>query len=169
MTDRWDLLGALDSGAARMAALRAGVESGGPWPAAERFDHAPEASWGPPELLAHVAEMLPYWYGEVERVLAGPPGAAVPFGRTGEDPVRIAIIGRDRSLPASELFERIDAGTKRWRDRLETMTDDDLARRGLHPTRGELTVGDIIGRMVTGHLAEHADQLDGILAAPRGV
>ena len=37
------------------------------------------------ELLAHVAEMLPYWLGEVERILAGPP-EPVPFGRVGSDP-----------------------------------------------------------------------------------
>jgi hypothetical protein len=169
MSDRDELIGALDSAAATLIALRPAVERGAPWPLADRFDHAPEASWGPPELLAHVAEMLTYWYGEVERVLAGRPGETVAFGRTGEDPIRIAIIGRDRSLPVGELFERIGAGTDRWRARLGTLSDDDLARPGLHPTRGELPVEEIVRRMVVGHLGEHAEQLSGILTPDRGV
>ena len=81
----------------RLDQLRPGIDAGAPWPLADRFDHDPEASWGPMELLAHVAEMLPYWLGEVERILAGP-AEPVPFGRVGSDPVRIALIGRDRAL-----------------------------------------------------------------------
>ena len=59
----------------------------------------PEASWGPREVLAHVEEMLPFWLGEMERVIDGDGSAAVPFGRTADDAIRLGIIDRDRSLP----------------------------------------------------------------------
>ena len=49
---------------ARGDTIRAGVAAGGPWPLADRWDDAPETEWGPPETLAHVAEMLGYWDGE---------------------------------------------------------------------------------------------------------
>jgi hypothetical protein len=147
----------------RLAQLRLRIDAGETWPLADRFDHDPEASWGPKELLAHVAEMLPYWLGEVERILAGPP-EPVPFGRTGSDPVRIALIGRDRALPTTELYARIEAWLERWTHRLPTLGADQLSKTGLHPTLGEMTVEAIVGRMIVRHLDEHVDQLEAILA-----
>ena len=57
--------------------------------------------------------MLPYWLGEVERILAGWP-RPVPFGRVATDEVRIAIIGRDRTVPLRELFDRVEADVSRY-------------------------------------------------------
>ena len=151
----------------RLDGLRPAVEAGAPWPMAARFDHDPEASWGPMELLAHVAEMLPFWLGEVERILVEPPDP-VPFGRLGTDPVRIALIGRDRTLPVAELYTRIDAGLKRWVDRLATLSPAQLAKIGLHPRLGEMTVEAIIERQVIGHFDEHVRQLESILGPTRG-
>jgi hypothetical protein len=156
----------LDAVATELASMRPRVEAGAPWPLTERYDHDPEASWGPPELLAHVAEMLSYWLGEVERLIAAPDGPT-PFGRIGTDARRIEMIGRDRELPPAELFDRIEAGTRRWNQRLGTLSDQHLAATGLHETRGEMTVGAIVERMLLGHLEEHAEQLRGILAAAK--
>ncbi len=154
-----DLLARLDAARTRLAALRPAVLAGAPWPLAERFDHTPEAAWGPPEVLAHVSEMLPYWLGEVERILAGPAGAAVPFGRIGTDPLRIASIERDRSLPADELFDRIDRGLDRWTQRVQALTPDDWTRLGSHPTRGDMTIAAIADRQIAAHTEEHVEQL----------
>ena len=142
--------------------LQSRIDARAPWPLAARFDHDPEASWGPMELLAHVAEMLPYWLGEVERILAGPP-EPIPFGRVGSDPVRIALIGRDRALPTGELYARIDSWVERWGHRLASLTPAQRAKVGLHPRLGEMTIEGIAERMVVNHLAEHVDQLESIL------
>ena len=162
-----ELIARIERAVAALAAQRGKVEAGQPWPLSERFDHAPEASWGPPEVLAHVSEMLPYWLGEVERILAGPPDP-VPFGRVGDDPVRIAIIGRDRTLPIGELFVRIDQGGARWSERLSRLSPSERTKRGLHPTRGVMSVEEIAGRQIAGHLEEHVTQMDEILARSRG-
>jgi DinB superfamily len=143
--------------------LRGEVAGGEPWPLAERFGAEPEAAWGPPEVLAHVDEMLPFWLGEMERIVAGSP-EPVPFGRVATDPVRSAIIGRDRTLPSRELFDRLDAGVARYERRLPGLTAADLARRGLHPRRGEMTVAGILDEFVVRHLEEHAGQLRDVLA-----
>lgn len=144
--------------------LRPALEAGVPWPLAVRFDHDPEASWGPNEVLAHTAEMLPYWLGEVERILAGPP-EPVPFGRIGTDPVRVASIERDRTLPIGVLLDRVREGADRWIARLGSMTSEELGKVGLHPRLGEMTVESIVQRQVVGHLAEHVHQLESILGA----
>ena len=148
----------------RLERLRPGIDAGAPWPLAARFDHDPEAAWGPMELLAHVAEMLPYWLGEIERILSGP--APVAFGRVGTDPVRVALIGRDRTLPTAELYARIDAWLERWDHRLTTLTPAQRGTVGLHPTLGEMTVDAIVERMIARHLEDHLDQLETILGGP---
>jgi hypothetical protein len=35
-------------------------------------------------------------------------------------------------------------------------------RRGMHPTRGEMTVERIFEKFIASHLEEHADQLDSL-------
>lgn len=149
----------------KLASLRPRVEAGGPWPLAERFGTEPEARWGPPEVLAHVAEMLPYWRGQAERVLAGGE-EPVPFGRVADDPVRLAIIERDRTVPSSELFGRIDLDLARWLARLAELGPEERARRGSHPRLGEMRVGGIVERFVAGHLEEHVEQLEAALERP---
>jgi hypothetical protein len=70
--------------------LRPAVIAGEPWPLARQFGTEPEARWGASEVLAHVAEMLPFWLGEVERILAASTGPA-PFGRLITKELRIFL------------------------------------------------------------------------------
>jgi DinB superfamily len=149
---------------AAYAALAPRIASGEPWPLAEDYGTGPEASWGPREVLAHLVEMLPYWLGELERVVEGDGAAPVPFGRIADDAVRIGMIGRERSLPLRVLFERIDAGIAAWEARLPTLTAVDRAKVGLHPRDGEMRVDAMPVRFVVGHLEGHAAQLETILA-----
>jgi hypothetical protein len=141
------------------------ILAGEPWPLADDYGTGPEASWGPREVLAHVEEMLPFWLGEMERVIDGDGSASVPFGRIADDPVRIGIIERDRSLPLRVLFGRIDAGLAAWATRIPTLTDTESARIGVHPRLGEMPAPAILDRFVTGHAEDHIAQLNDILAA----
>jgi hypothetical protein len=149
---------------ATFAALAPAVDARRPWPLSEQFGTEPEASWGPQETLAHVAEMLPFWLGEIERIVdAG--GAVVPFGRIADDELRIGVIGRDRSLPPRALFDRIAASVALVGRRLALLDEPAAAMRGSHPRLGELTVAEIVDRFMGNHLAEHATQLAATLAA----
>jgi hypothetical protein len=156
----------LRAAASRLAATRPATMEGAPWALAERFDDTPEAEWGPPEVLAHVAEMIPFWQGEMERIIAGAAAGApepVPFGRVATDSVRLAVLARDRSLPPAELFDRIAWSIDRLERRWSALAPDDRARLGLHPRLGEMTVEAIATRFVVSHLADHAVQLESIL------
>lgn len=143
-------------------ALRPQIDAGEPWPLADHFGAEPEAHWGPREVLAHCEEMLPYWIGEIERILAGPEPA--PYGRTQTDAIRVATIERDRTLPIRELLARIADGTARYARRLPELTAADIRRRGLHPTRGEQTIEQLLEQTVVGHLEGHLAQLRETLA-----
>ncbi len=163
MPDELDGLATLRAG---YAGLERPVVDGAPWPLAGAFGTEPEAAWGPRELLAHVAEMLPFWLGELEKVVEGAPdGSPVPFGRVATDAVRIGLIERDRTLPLPVLFARIDAGLGHWSERLGTLSDLERSRIGRHPTLGEMSAPAFFGRFILGHAQEHVTQLEEILAA----
>ncbi|HEX6868002.1 MAG TPA: DinB family protein, partial [Candidatus Limnocylindrales bacterium] len=139
MTNPSTELDRLADARAAYAALTDRLLGGEPWPLATDFGTGPEASWGPREVLAHLVEMLPFWLGELERVVDGDGATPVPFGRIADDTVRIGMIGRERTLPMRVLVARLDAGITAWMERLPGLTDADRARVGLHPRLGEMT------------------------------
>lgn len=120
--------------------------------------------WVAREVLAHIVEMLPYWLGEIERIIAGPV-EPVPFGRTPADLVRMLTVDRDRTLPMFELYARLDNSLERVLRRLLELDERQAARRGLHKSRGEMTVRQIVGVMLADHIEEHCKQLAAALDA----
>ena len=156
----------LEDGVAAITALRGRLEAGAPWPLAELYGTEAEASWGPQELLAHIQEMLPFWLGEVERILDSDAAAGpFPFGRVGgaDDVLRIGIIGRDRRLPLRELLARVDTDGRRVAARLREISDADAERLGANPS-GPMSVATLLERFVVGHVEDHVVQLERILA-----
>ena len=151
---------------AAYAALAPRVIAGEPWALAAAFGTEPEASWGPREVLAHVEEMLPFWLGEMERIVDGPLPGPTPFGRVADDAVRIGLIERDRTLPIRVLFARVDAGMRAWSERLASLTAAERTRVGLHPRLGEVPVDRMLERFVLGHAEDHVAQLEEILGRP---
>jgi hypothetical protein len=144
--------------AAAIGSLRGPIEAGQPWPMGPVAGDGPEAAWGPPKVLAHTAEALQYWLGEIERVLAGTP-EPVPFGRVATDPLRTLTIERDRTLPPRELIGRIESTVGRYVARLPELSPGDWQKQGIHPRLGVMTVAAILERFVGSHLDEHATQL----------
>jgi len=118
--------------------------------------------WVARETLAHVDEMLIYWLGEIERVLSGSV-EPVPFGRPPTDLVRQLTVDRDRTLPVSELYARLDNNLERVLRRLLELDERQAAKRGLHKERGEMTVKQIVETMLAGHIEEHCRQLSAAL------
>jgi DinB superfamily len=156
--DAPEQIGRMAAATAVIASLRGPIAAGEPWPAGPVSGDGPEAEWGPPEVLAHTAEMLQFWLGEIERVLAGSE-EPVAFGRVSTDPLRTQSIERDRSLPTGELISRIQSSVARYAARLPELSAAQWQKRGLHPRLGEMTVQAMLERFVAGHLDEHAVQL----------
>ena len=109
-------------------------------------------------MLAHLAEMAPYWLGEIERVLDGVRGARAASAGSRPTTVRIGLVERDRSAArrASCTTGSTTPSTRfdrRWR----SLTPADLARRGVHPKRGEMTVAQMPDPFIVGHLEDHVD------------
>ena len=113
--------------------------------------------WDRGQVLAHVAEMLPYWAQQAELVASG---RQTEFGRVKIDPDRVGAIERDRREDPARLLGRVDEGVAVVLALLDRLNDQDLARTGRHQTLGDMTVAEIVDRFAVAHLEEHADQLD---------
>jgi hypothetical protein len=142
--------------------MRSRVEMGAPPP-----DDLPRRrEWVGREILAHIDEMLPYWLGEIERVITGTI-EPVPFGREQTDLIRVLTVDRDRTLPVPELYARLDNSLERVLRRLLELDERQVERRGLHKRRGEMTVRQIVDTMLASHIEEHVKQMAAALdAAP---
>ncbi|MGH2464635.1 MAG: DinB family protein [Candidatus Limnocylindrales bacterium] len=154
----------LTRAASEIGALREPIDAARPWPLKLISGDGPEAEWGSPEILAHVAEALQYWLGELERVVDGT-SEPVAFGRVATDPLRTMTIERDRTLPPGELISRIQTSVGRYAARLPQLSAADWQKRGIHPRLGEMTVAEILPRFVVGHVEEHVVQLREAIAA----
>ena len=126
-------------------------------------DPATGERWDAGQVLAHVAEFLPYWLGEARRVVeSASVSDPVPFGRTKDDPVRVESIEAGRNdLPNVQMATMHDgaAAVRRW---LSELSDTAWSARGVHPTMGEMNLERIVEVFMVGHLEQHADQLDAI-------
>ena len=159
-----DLAARLRDAGTALLDLRGPLVAGEPWPLSADYGHTPESEWGPPEVLGHVDEMLPYWVDELERVLAGDASDPPRFGRIATDQSRLDRIDLDRHKPVAELLDDIRSGLDRASAFIGRLTEADLARVGVHPSRGEISVGDSLEAFLSGHLEGHVAQLREILA-----
>lgn len=154
----------IEAGRAALLGLRDDVERREPWPLSKAYGAEPESDWGPKEVLAHVAEMAPYWLNQIETILAAPAGAPPAFGRVATDPDRIERIGQDRSLPAGELFQQIDRALADVVARFRRLDPAEQTRVGVHVRLGEIAIPTIFDRFIVGHVEDHVRQLQEILA-----
>jgi threonine dehydratase len=128
-------------------------------------DPGAEERWEAGQVWAHLAEFPGYWHDQLRMVASARASGGVaplPFGRTKEDAGRIASVERERRTDPGELLRRVTAQIADVSATLARLPDDAWHARGVHPTRGEMTLGEIVERFVLSHLEEHADQLDGL-------
>lgn len=121
--------------------------------------------WEAGQVWAHVAEFIPYWLGEAERVVAEGRQQPVAFGRTKSDPTRLAAVERDRDRDRRLLWNRVAGDIAGLRAFLSVLEPSAWAARGTHSTLGEMDLSGIVDEFLVGHLEQHAEQLDGLVTA----
>ncbi|MDQ6857788.1 MAG: DinB family protein [Chloroflexota bacterium] len=125
----------------------------------DRLYAAPDAeTWSVMKILAHVAEFVPYWAREALKVATAADGAA--FGRTHEDPARIAAVADHATDTLARATDRVQAALADAVADLKKIPDGTWDRRGHHSRRGEMTVAGILETFMLGHLEEHRQQLE---------
>lgn len=120
------------------------------------------ASWNARQVVAHLVHTERVnWMPRIRHTLAfGESMAFPPFSRTGQ---------RDLTLPAAigELLSEFAEMRRASLDGLVSLnlTPADLARRGLHPVLGPVTVAQLLSAWTT-HDLTHLHQLIRVLADP---
>jgi hypothetical protein len=120
--------------------------------------------WDAGQAWAHVAEFVPYWQREIERVVTGIGAGPVSFGRTSDDPGRADAIEAGRHEPPTEQMARLAGALMILRTYLVGLSEAEWGARGLYVRGNEMTVADIVDRYIVSHLEEHADQLEKLAA-----
>ena len=84
--------------------------------------------------------------------------------------IAIDLVGHGASSapvdPARYRFEQALQDLAEVTDAARSLPPEAWTRRGMHPTRGEMTVQQIFETFIARHLEEHADQLDSLQRAP---
>lgn len=121
-----------------------------------------ENEWSIMQSLAHIQEFLPYWAGEVEKLVAHP---GQNFGRTMQNEGRLEALrvhGHDTLI---QLRAALPGSYARLDEMLDRLQESDLGLTGWHTRYGERTLEWFINEFITEHLRSHLVQLRACLAA----
>jgi hypothetical protein len=116
--------------------------------------------------LVHLAEVLPYWPRQIEDVVSRERDDQ-PFGRTHEDPDRIAAVERHAHDRLDEVLPRLRDGLTETTTLLRNLPAAAWTRTARHARRGTLTVEEIVDQFLLDHTEEHLNQIRNLLAANR--
>ncbi len=121
-----------------------------------------ENEWTIMQNLAHIIEFMPYWAGEIEKLMTTP---GANFGRTIQDERRLRAISEHSSDSLKQIKAALPGSYAPLEEVLNKLKDSDLALTGLHPRYGEKSLDSCIEDFVTGHLRSHVEQIKAAMAA----
>ncbi len=131
-------------------------------PAEVLYREPAPGEWPVMSTLAHFAELLPYWAHEAAD-LARSPGKSV--GRTHDDPRRLGAIEQHGRDNLQDVVPSIRRGLAESLTTLRSIPSDAWAVVGQHPTRGTISVEQLVDAFLINHAQEHANQIHATLAA----
>ncbi len=117
--------------------------------------------WRPRDVVGHlITGEINNWMPRAERIVQD--GTSKPFDAFD----RFAHVERDVDEPLDRLIERFADLRTQSLARLDALRIDesDLDRRGVHPTLGEVTLGELLGTWAV-HDLDHISQIFAGLAA----
>ena len=115
--------------------------------------------WDAGQVWSHLAEFIPFWVAQAERLVHSTATDPPPFGRTKTSPDRIAAIERGRHLPRDELLRHVLEDISDLRCFIDELPLSAWEIRGRHERLGVMSMQRIVEEFLVGHIEEHADQL----------
>jgi hypothetical protein len=111
--------------------------------------------WDRYNVLGHMAEILPYWIGELSVAIE----SGVPVGRQPGSAERQAGIQGGRAVGEAKLREQVDAGLADLVIFLGRLSPRDLERTIEMRNRGEQPMRWALENLLVAHVEEHCSQL----------
>jgi len=121
-----------------------------------------EDEWTIMQNLAHTVEFMPFWAGEIEKLVAEP---GRNFGRTAQDEGRLRGISDHEADRLDVIKAALPGSYDRLDEVLGNLKDSDLELTGVHVRYGEKPLAWFVEEFVTGHLRGHVEQIKGCLEA----
>ncbi len=124
---------------------------------ASKLYQSPAADeWTIMQNLAHIVEFMPYWAGEVDKVLAEP---GCLFGRTPDNAGRLQGISQHELDSLSKIDAALSESYVKLDGVLRKLHDSDLGLIGNHVRYGEKSIGWLIDDLIVDHLKGHVEQI----------
>jgi uncharacterized damage-inducible protein DinB len=122
--------------------------------APEAWRHRPGPGvWAPVEVLAHLADSELFYGTRMRLVLTGDRPFLQPF-----QGAALAELAGYISWPPAVAFERFRSRRAETLELLSTCSAPGLARVGVHPVRGEMSVADLVA-LALAHDTDHVGQM----------
>ena len=131
-------------------------------PAEVLYREPQPGEWPVMSTLAHLQELLPYWAHQAEGVVRSPDQ---PFGRTHSDPARIGAVEEHGHDSLDAMVKRIRVSLAECISTLRSLPADGWSVVGHSPSRGTMTVEQIVDAFLVRHVEEHAAQTQATLSA----
>ena len=109
-------------------------------------------------MLAHAVEFVPYWAEQAAGVSARDDGGDRPFGRTHDDPARIAAVREHTKDRYEALALRLGEVVRSSTTTLRAIPREGWTRTAVHARRGSMSVEQIVRQFLLDHLTEHTAQ-----------
>jgi hypothetical protein len=131
---------------------------------AQRLSVAPgENEWTVLQTLGHCVEMIPYWLRQCHMLIQANGEELPRFGRTPDSAERLAGVERGAVGNPDELIEQLKIETRNAVAEIRGWASAELAKKGMHARWGEMSVEEIIERLIVVHLEEHLKQIQDAL------
>ncbi len=126
-------------------------------------DHGGTERWDADQVWAHLAEIGPYWMGELRRVVDAGDGPPATIGRSLSDPSRVDAIEAGRTRPVADNLAASRRSLDVLRAYLAGLSTTDWSRVGRHVSAGDMTIVAQLEAFHLGHVEQHLAQLDGLV------
>jgi uncharacterized damage-inducible protein DinB len=117
-----------------------------------------EDNWSAVQILGHMVEVVPYWLDHCRKVIVAA-GEPYHFGRSLDDPDRLAAVQRPESETSGHLLRLLSEEVRRAASAIRQMTPAELKMIGTYKGQDEMTVAEIIEVFIVAHCENHLAQM----------
>ncbi|RST60561.1 DinB family protein [Siminovitchia terrae] len=119
-----------------------------------------EEEWSIMQVVAHVAEAIPFWLGEIRQIIQSPEDV---WGRDHTNKIRLKAVDAKAvdSLPVDKVFEDLKKIPTQTEETLSTLTDEQfqIIAPSRNPNFDGKPVQFIVNKLIVGHIQGHNGQI----------
>jgi hypothetical protein len=114
--------------------------------------------WTIMDNLCHIREFVPFWTGEVLRIVHRP---AEPWGRDHTDTARLSAVTNTAALAPDDVVADIREAVRRSAEALRVLSDEALAVEATskNPRWGLKPASFVVDELLVQHVAKHQGQI----------